>query len=184
MLSARPTEAPLEALAGYTSEPGTTRRRAIAEALAAKGVKVVARDSENRPRQRGRAGTEDLEVRHRRRWRTASPAPASPVWRGAPHPSRRLDGAGMGVWQQYACNRTYCVLLPAGARDGRHRSDYLMGASGAMSGVLHTASCVWQLQAWGGHSTPLSAWFSDASPGCRWPSTTLWLLSRPKRFVG
>lgn len=124
MLSARPTEASLEALAGYTSEHGTTQRRAIAEALEAKGIKVVARDSENRPRprRRGRADTEGLDARRRHQWRMASPVP-SPVWRGAPHSSRRRDGAGVSVWQRYACNRTYCVLLPASARDGLHRSD-------------------------------------------------------------
>ena len=60
MLSVRLTEATLEALAGYALEHDTTQRRVIAEALAAKGIKVAARDLEDRPqpRRRGRAGGE------------------------------------------------------------------------------------------------------------------------------
>lgn len=60
MLSVRLTEATLEALAGYALEHETTQRRVIAEALAAKGIKVSARDLEDRPqpRRRGRAGGE------------------------------------------------------------------------------------------------------------------------------
>ena len=57
MLSVRMTEATLEALAGYALEQGTTQRRIIAEALAKHGVRVAARDLQDRPqpRRRGRA---------------------------------------------------------------------------------------------------------------------------------
>lgn len=56
MLSVRLTEATLEALASHALQRGTTQRRVIAEALAASGVKVAARDLEDRPqpRRRGR----------------------------------------------------------------------------------------------------------------------------------
>lgn len=56
MLSVRFSEATLEALATFALEHGTTQRRVIAEALAAHGVKVAARDLEDRPppRRRGR----------------------------------------------------------------------------------------------------------------------------------
>lgn len=57
MLSVRLTEATLEALAAYALGHETTQRRVIAEALAAKGIKVAARDLEDRPqpRRRGKA---------------------------------------------------------------------------------------------------------------------------------
>jgi hypothetical protein len=58
MLSVRMTEATLEALASYALGRSTTQRRVIAEALAAHGVRVAARDLEDRPppRRRGRGG--------------------------------------------------------------------------------------------------------------------------------
>jgi hypothetical protein len=56
MLSVRMTEATLEALAGYALDHGTTQRRVIAEALAAHGVRVAARDLEDRPQPRRRGG--------------------------------------------------------------------------------------------------------------------------------
>lgn len=57
MLSVRLTEATLEALASHALRRATTQRRVIAQALAAHGVKVAARDLEDRPqpRRRGRA---------------------------------------------------------------------------------------------------------------------------------
>jgi hypothetical protein len=54
MLSVRMTEATLEALASYAIEQGTTQRRIIAEALARHGVRVAARDLEDRPPPRRR----------------------------------------------------------------------------------------------------------------------------------
>lgn len=56
MLSVRLTEATLEALATHAQDNQTTQRRIIAEALAAKGIKVAPRDLEDRPlpRRRGR----------------------------------------------------------------------------------------------------------------------------------
>ncbi len=56
MLSVRLTETTLEALASYALAHKTTQRRVIAEALAAKGIEVGARDLEDRPlpRRRGR----------------------------------------------------------------------------------------------------------------------------------
>ncbi len=54
MLSVRMTEATLEALASYAHGQGTTQRRIIAEALAAHGIPVAARDLEDRPRPRRR----------------------------------------------------------------------------------------------------------------------------------
>ena len=56
MLSVRLTEATLESLASHALQRETTQRRIIAEALAAHGVKVAARDLEDRPqpRRRGR----------------------------------------------------------------------------------------------------------------------------------
>ncbi|MFL5279920.1 MAG: hypothetical protein ACJ8AW_02705 [Rhodopila sp.] len=56
MLSVRMTEATLEALASYALSQGTTQRRIIAEALAKHGVRVAARDLENRPLPRRRGG--------------------------------------------------------------------------------------------------------------------------------
>jgi hypothetical protein len=59
MLSVRMMEATLEALASYALEQGTTQRRVIAEALARYGVRVAAKDLQDRdpPRRRGlRAG--------------------------------------------------------------------------------------------------------------------------------
>jgi hypothetical protein len=56
MLSVRMTEATLEALAGHALEHGTTQRRVIAEALAARGIIVSARDLEDRPQPRRRGG--------------------------------------------------------------------------------------------------------------------------------
>jgi len=58
MLSVRMMEATLEALASYAIEHGTTQRRVIAEALARYGVRVAARDLQDRPqpRRRGRGG--------------------------------------------------------------------------------------------------------------------------------
>ncbi len=55
-LMVRLTEATLDALANFAIERGTTQRRVIAEALAAPGVRVAARDLEDRPppRRRGR----------------------------------------------------------------------------------------------------------------------------------
>ena len=54
MLSVRMTEATLEALAGHALKHGTTQRRVIAEALAARGIIVAARDLEDRPQPRRR----------------------------------------------------------------------------------------------------------------------------------
>jgi hypothetical protein len=54
MLSVRMTEATLEALAAYALQQGTTQRRVIAEALAKHGVRVAARDMEDRPLPRRR----------------------------------------------------------------------------------------------------------------------------------
>lgn len=56
MLSVRLTEATLEALANYALQQGTTQRRVIAEALAARGIQVAARDLEDRPPPRRRGG--------------------------------------------------------------------------------------------------------------------------------
>ena len=56
MLSVRMTEATLEALAGYALDHATTQRRVIAEALAKHGVRVAARDLEDRPLPRRRGG--------------------------------------------------------------------------------------------------------------------------------
>ena len=58
MLSVRLTEATLEALATYALNHQTTQRRVIAEALVTKGIRVAARDLEDRPqpRRRGRQG--------------------------------------------------------------------------------------------------------------------------------
>jgi hypothetical protein len=56
MLSVRMTEATLEALATHALDHGTTQRRVIAEALAKQGVRVAARDLEDRPLRRRRAG--------------------------------------------------------------------------------------------------------------------------------
>ncbi len=57
MLSVRLTEATLDALADHALSRGATQRRIIAEALAAKGIKVSPRDLEDRPlpRRRGTA---------------------------------------------------------------------------------------------------------------------------------
>jgi hypothetical protein len=56
MLSVRMTESTLEALAAYALDQGTTQRRVIAEALAKHGVRVAARDLEDRPLPRRRGG--------------------------------------------------------------------------------------------------------------------------------
>jgi hypothetical protein len=56
MLSVRMTEATLEALASYALDHGTTQRRVIAEALAAHGLHVAARDLEDRPQPHQRGG--------------------------------------------------------------------------------------------------------------------------------
>jgi hypothetical protein len=56
MLSVRMTEATLEALAAHALQLGTTQRRVIAEALAKQGVRVAARDLEDRPLPRRRGG--------------------------------------------------------------------------------------------------------------------------------
>jgi hypothetical protein len=56
MLSVRMTETTLEALAAHALEQGTTQRRIIAEALAKHGVRVAARDLEDRPLPRRRGG--------------------------------------------------------------------------------------------------------------------------------
>lgn len=56
MLSVRLTEATLEALADYALEQRTTQRRVIAEALAARGIQVAARDLADRPPPRRRGG--------------------------------------------------------------------------------------------------------------------------------
>jgi len=56
MLSVRMTESTLEALAARALEQGTTQRRIIAEALAKHGVRVAARDLEDRPLPRRRGG--------------------------------------------------------------------------------------------------------------------------------
>ena len=56
MLSVRMMEDTLEALAGYALDHGTTQRRIIAEALAKHGVRVSARDLEDRPQPRRRGG--------------------------------------------------------------------------------------------------------------------------------
>ena len=54
MLSVRLTEATLDALADYALQQGTTQRRIIAEALAARGIPVAGRDLEDRPPPRRR----------------------------------------------------------------------------------------------------------------------------------
>lgn len=54
MLSVRLTEATLEALAAYAIDHGTTQRQVIAEALAARGVRVAPRDLKDRPQPRRR----------------------------------------------------------------------------------------------------------------------------------
>ncbi len=54
MLSVRMTEATLETLASYALHHSTTQRRVIAEALAAHGVRVAARELEDRWAGRGR----------------------------------------------------------------------------------------------------------------------------------
>jgi hypothetical protein len=54
MLSVRMTEATLETLASYALNHSTTQRRVIAEALAAHGVRVAARELEDRWAGRGR----------------------------------------------------------------------------------------------------------------------------------
>jgi hypothetical protein len=56
MLSVRMMEATLEALASYALDHGTTQRRVIAEALAKHGVRVTARDLQDRPQPRRRGG--------------------------------------------------------------------------------------------------------------------------------
>jgi hypothetical protein len=56
MLSVRMTEATLEALAAHALKHGTTQRRIIAEGLAKQGVRVAARDLEDRPLPRRRGG--------------------------------------------------------------------------------------------------------------------------------
>lgn len=56
MLSVRMTEATLEALAAYALGQGTTQRRVIADALAKHGVRVAARDLQDRPQPRRRGG--------------------------------------------------------------------------------------------------------------------------------
>jgi hypothetical protein len=56
MLSVRLTEATLEALAAFALQHGTTQRRVIAEALSSHGVRVAARDLEDRPPPRRRGG--------------------------------------------------------------------------------------------------------------------------------
>ena len=57
MLSVRMTEATLEALAAHALKQKTTQRRIIAEALARSGIRVAARDLEDRPlpKRRGHA---------------------------------------------------------------------------------------------------------------------------------
>ncbi len=55
-VSVRMTEATLEALADYALERGTTQRCIIAEALAKHGVRVAARDLEDRPQPRRLGG--------------------------------------------------------------------------------------------------------------------------------
>lgn len=54
MLSVRLTEATLDSLADYAVQHGTTQRRIIAEALAARGIQVASRDLEDRPPPRRR----------------------------------------------------------------------------------------------------------------------------------
>jgi hypothetical protein len=54
VLSVRMTEQTLEALASFAIEHGTTQRRVVAEALAARGLQVSARDLEDRPQPRRR----------------------------------------------------------------------------------------------------------------------------------
>jgi hypothetical protein len=54
MVSVRMTEQTAEALAAYAIEHGITQRRLVAEALAARGVAVAARDLEDRPLPRRR----------------------------------------------------------------------------------------------------------------------------------
>ena len=54
MLSVRMMEETLEALASYAIDQGTTQRRVIAEALAKHGVRVSARDLQDRPQPRRR----------------------------------------------------------------------------------------------------------------------------------
>jgi hypothetical protein len=54
MLSVRMMEETLEALATYAHDRGTTQRRVIAEALVKHGVRVSARDLQDRPLPRRR----------------------------------------------------------------------------------------------------------------------------------
>ena len=54
MLSVRMTEPTLDALADYAIDHKATQRRVIAEALAAYGIRVSARDLEDRPQPRRR----------------------------------------------------------------------------------------------------------------------------------
>jgi hypothetical protein len=54
MLSVRMMEETLEALATYALDKGTTQRRIIAEALVKHGVRVSARDLQDRPLPRRR----------------------------------------------------------------------------------------------------------------------------------
>ena len=54
MLSVRMMEETLEALAIYAQDQGTTQRRIIAEALVKHGVRVSARDLQDRPLPRRR----------------------------------------------------------------------------------------------------------------------------------
>jgi hypothetical protein len=54
MLSVRLMEETLEALATYAQDKGTTQRRVIAEALVKHGVRVSARDLQDRPQPRRR----------------------------------------------------------------------------------------------------------------------------------
>jgi hypothetical protein len=57
MLSVRLTEGTLESLATYARVQGATQRRIIAEALSAYGVRVAARDLEDRPPPRRRGSS-------------------------------------------------------------------------------------------------------------------------------
>jgi hypothetical protein len=56
MLLVRLTESTLESLANYAQQQGTIQRRVIAEALAARGIQIAARDLEDRPPPRRRGG--------------------------------------------------------------------------------------------------------------------------------
>jgi hypothetical protein len=56
MMSVRLTRATFEALAARALELGTTQRRIIAESLAMYGIRVSARDLEDRPLPRRRGG--------------------------------------------------------------------------------------------------------------------------------